>query len=118
MRFSKEHCWIEKKENSVLIGITDFAANRICESFELFLCDEDDIVHSGESIGEIISCEFFDIISPVSGRVIWINEEILDNPSLLRQNPFDSPLCEMTEVAFTSPLLSEREYLIYIKNNS
>ena len=55
MRFSKEHCWIEKKENGVLIGITDFAASKICENFELFLCDEDDYIHSGESIGEIIS---------------------------------------------------------------
>lgn len=118
MRFSKEHCWIEKKENSVLIGIIEFAANRICENFELFLCDEDDIIHSGESIGEIISCEFFDIISPVSGRVIRVNEEILDNPSPLREKPLEIPLCEITDVAFTSPLMSESEYLLYIKNNS
>ncbi len=118
MRFSKEHCWIEKKENGVLIGITDFAASKICENFELFLCDEDDYIHSGESMGEIISCEFFDIISPVSGRVVWVNEEILNNPAPLREKPFEIPFCEMTDVAFTSPLISEKEYLLYIKNNS
>lgn len=118
MRFSKEHCWIEKKENSVFIGITDYAASKICENFELFLCDEDDYIHSGESIGEIISCEFFDIISPVSGRVVRVNEEILNNPAPLREKPFEIPLCEMTDVAYTAHLMSENEYLIYIKNNS
>ena len=118
MRFSKEHCWIKKKENRVLIGITEFAANKICKNFELFLCDEDDYIHSGESIGEIISCEFFDIISPVNGRVIWVNDEILNNPAALCESPLEIPLCEMTDVAFTSPLMSESEYLLYIKNNS
>ncbi len=118
MRFSKKHCWIRKKESSVLIGITEFAANRICDNFELFLCDEGDIIRSGESIGEIISCEFFDIISPVSGRVVRVNEEILDNPSPLRESPLEIPLCEMTDVSFTAQLMSENEYLLYLKNNS
>ena len=65
MRFSKKHCWIRKKESSVLIGITEFAANRICDNFELFLCDEGDIIRSGESIGEI---------NGICTEVDWKNE--------------------------------------------
>lgn len=112
MRYSKNHCRIEKTENGVLIGISDYAVSKICKSFELYLCDEDDYIHAGESIGEIISCEFFDIISPVNGRVIGVNEDVLDNPqSLITDNPW---LAEMTDVAFTQPLMTESEYNSYI----
>lgn len=108
MRYSKDHCRIEKSENGVLIGITDYAVGKICKSFELFLCDEDEYIHAGESIGEIISCEFFDILSPVNGTVVRVNEDVLDNPQMLIEtNPW---LVEMTDVAFTQPLMSENEY--------
>ena len=109
MKYSKNHCWVRKSENGVLIGITDYARSKICRSFEVFLCDEDEYIHAGESIGEIISCEFFDILSPVNGTVVRVNEEVLDNPQLLiTDNPW---LVEMTDVAFTQPLISENEYI-------
>ena len=111
MRFSKEHCWVNKTDSGVFIGITHRAAEKICKNFELFLCDEGDFIRAGESLGEIISCEFFDIISPVSGKVVWVNDEILNNPAPLRERPFEYPLCKMTDVAFTLPLMSETEYL-------
>lgn len=112
MRYSKDHCRIEKSENGVLIGITDYAVGKICKSFELFLCDEDEYIHAGESIGEIISCEFFDILSPVNGTVVRVNEEVLDNPQILiDSNPW---LVEMTDVAFVKPLMSSTEYAKHI----
>ena len=112
MRYSKEHCRIEKAENGVKIGITDYAIRKICKSFEIFLCDEDDYIHAGESIGEIISCEFFDILSPVNGTVVRVNEDVLDNPQILiDSNPW---LVEMTDVAFTKPLMSGNEYNNYL----
>ncbi|MBQ2904361.1 MAG: hypothetical protein IJE48_08190 [Clostridia bacterium] len=114
MRYSKNHCWVKKIENGILIGITDCAKEKICKSFEIFLCDEGDYIHSGESLGEIISCEFFDILSPVNGTVVRVNDDVLDNPRILIEgNPW---LVEMTDVAFTQPLMSETEYNEYINN--
>lgn len=114
MRYSKNHCRIEKTENGVLIGLTDYAKDKICKTFEIFLCDEGEYVHSGESLGEIISCEFFDILSPVNGTVVKVNEDVLDNPQILiEENPW---LVEMTDVAYTQPLMSESEYKKYINN--
>ena len=114
MRYSKNHCWVEKTSNGALIGITDYVRSKICRSFEIFLCDEDEYVRSGESIGEIISCEFFDILSPVNGTVVRVNEDVLDNPQILvNSNPW---LVEMSDVAFTEPLMSEAEYSVYINN--
>lgn len=112
MRYSKNHCWVENTESGVKIGITDYAVKKICKNFEIFLCDEDEYIHAGDSIGEIISCEFFDILSPVNGTVARVNEEVLDNPQILiDSNPW---LVEMTDVAFVKPLMSEKEYNILI----
>lgn len=114
MRYSKNHCWVKKTENGVLIGITDYAKDKICRSFELFLCDEGDFIRGGESLGEIISCKFFDIISPVNGTVVSVNEDVLDNPKILVET--NLWLVEMTNVAFTQPLMSESEYDVYLNN--
>lgn len=112
MRYSENHCWVKKTGCGVLIGITDYARSKICKSFEIFLCDEDEYIHSGDSLGEIISCEFFDILSPVNGTVIKVNEDVLDNPQMLiSDNPW---LVEMTDVAYTQPLMSEIEYNNFI----
>ena len=114
MRYSKDHCRVEKTESGVLIGITDYAVGKICRNFEIFLCDEDEFIHAGESIGEIIACEFFDILSPVNGTVVSVNEDVLDNPQILiDSNPW---LIEMTDAAFTQPLMGETEYNDYINN--
>ena len=114
MRYSKDHCRIEKTKSGVLIGISDYAVKKICKNFEIFLCDEDEYIHAGESIGEIISCEFFDILSPVNGTVVRVNEEVIDNPQILVEtNPW---LVEMTDVAFTQSLMNETEYNSYLNN--
>ncbi|MBQ2848668.1 MAG: glycine cleavage system protein H [Clostridia bacterium] len=114
MRYSKDHCCIEKTETGVKIGLTEYLHSKICNNFEINLCDEGDRVRAGDIIGDIESCDFFDIISPVSGTVVRVNDEALDNPQLiLKNNPW---LIEMTDVAFTQQLMSENEYNVYLKN--
>ena len=108
MRYSKEHCWVEKTADGVKIGITDYLRNRICRNFIINLCDEDDEIRAGEIMGDVESCDFFDIIAPVSGRVLCVNDEVLENPQLLLEK--NLWLAEFTDVVYTVPLMSESEY--------
>lgn len=108
MRYSKDHCWVEKTENGVKIGITDYLRCRICKNFIINLCDEDDEIRAGEIMGDVESCDWFDIIAPVSGRVLCVNDEVLENPQLLLEK--NLWLAEFTDVAYTTPLMSESEY--------
>lgn len=112
MRYSKDHCWVEKTENGAKIGITDYLRNRICENFIINLCDEDDEIRAGEVMGDVESCDWFDIIAPVSGRVLRVNDEVLEKPQLLLEN--NVWLAEFTDVAYTQPLMSEMEYRAFI----
>ena len=108
MRFSKDHCWVEKTENGVKIGITDYLRNKICNNFIINLCDEDDEIRAGEIMGDVESCDWFDIIAPVSGRVLRVNDDVLENPSLLLKS--NVWLAEFADVSYTQPLMSENEY--------
>ena len=66
-RYSKNHIWIKKTQNGVLIGISDYACKQICKSFVLNLPDEDEEYRAGDVICDIESCRYFDVISPVKG---------------------------------------------------
>ena len=108
MRYSKEHRWVEKTENGVKIGITDMLRNRICKNFIINLCDEDDFIRAGEIMGDVESCDWFDIVAPVSGTVLRVNDELLSNPQiLLNENVW---LAEFIDVSYPLPLISENEY--------
>ena len=114
MRYSKEHCCIEKTENGVKIGLTEYLHSKICKNFEINLCDEGERVRAGDIIGDVESCDFFDIVSPVNGTVSAVNDEALENPKIiLKDNPW---LIEMSDVAFIQPLMSEIEYNVYLNN--
>jgi len=108
MRYSKEHCWVEKTAKVVKIGITDYLRGRICRNFIINLCDEDDEIRAGEIMGDVESCDFFDIVAPVSGKVLRVNDDVLMNPQLLLDK--NVWLAEFTDVAYTKPLMSEEEY--------
>ena len=114
MRYSKEHCWVEKTADGVKIGITDYLRNRICRNFIINLCDEDDEIRAGEIMGDVESCDFFDIIAPVSGTVLRVNDDVLMNPQLLLDG--NVWLAEFTDVSYTKPLMSENEYEIFLSH--
>ena len=114
MRFSKDHCWVEKIANGVRIGITDVLRKRICKSFVINLCDEDDYIRAGEIMSDVESCDWFDIIAPVCGTVLCVNDELLENPQiLLDKNVW---LAEFCDVSYPLPLISEDEYKNILNN--
>ena len=113
-RYSENHIWIKKTQSGVLVGISDYACKQICKSFVLNLPDEDEEFRAGDVICDIESCKFFDVISPVKGRVIRVNEALLDDASPLLDDPYECWLCELADVAYTQPLLSAKEYAEYL----
>lgn len=113
-RYSENHIWIKKTQSGVLVGISDYACKQICKSFVLNLPDEDEEFRAGDIICDIESCKFFDVISPVKGRVMRVNEALLDDATPLLDDPYECWLCELADVAYTQPLLSAKEYAEYL----
>lgn len=86
--FSEDHTWMEKKGNRVRIGISSFAAKELGEVVYIELPKIGSLLKKGEEAIILESTKAAtDICSPVSGRVVFINEAIIKAPSLITLSP-------------------------------
>ncbi|MCS5422282.1 MULTISPECIES: glycine cleavage system protein GcvH [Psychrilyobacter] len=87
--YSKEHEWIKVEGNTALVGITDHAQKSLGEIVYVELPEIDDEFEAAEAFGVIESVKAAsDSYMPVSGKIIEINEDLEDNPTLLNEDPY------------------------------
>jgi glycine cleavage system H protein len=116
--YSKDHEWVLSLEgNRVRIGISDYAQNSLGDIVFVENPEEGDDVTASETMGSIESVKAVsDLISPVSGSVVLVNEELEDSPQLINEKPYEAWLIE---VELSNPdelnsLLKEDEYKAFI----
>ena len=87
--YSQNHEWAYVDENTATVGLTEFRLDQIGEVLFLDLPDEGKVVRQGESFLSIESVKIIhDFISPVSGIIMEVNQDLFENPSILNDNPF------------------------------
>jgi len=89
--YSREHIWVRVDGYMATIGITDFAQESMGEVLSVEFTDIDDYVERDEPFGSIESAKaVVDLISPVSGTVISVNEDINDDIGIINSDPHDT----------------------------
>ena len=115
--YSKSHEWVEEKESSVLVGITDYAQNELGDIVFANLPEIGDTVAKGVPFGDVESVKAVsDIYSPVSGKVVAVNEEIIDSPEKMNNAPYEAWLIEVGEISEREPLMSAADYKAFCEN--
>lgn len=95
------------------IGISKFAAEQLGNVVYVDMPEMDDDVVAGEEFGAIESVKAAsDLFSPVSGAVVEINEELIDNPRLINEDPEAHWIIkvEMSDKSELEELLSPEAY--------
>ncbi|MEW2619833.1 glycine cleavage system protein GcvH [Streptomyces sp. NPDC048106] len=113
LRYSKEHEWLSGAENGVsTVGITEFAANALGDVVFAQLPEVGSAVEAGETCGELESTKSVsDLYSPVTGEVTAVNENVVDDPSLVNSEPFEGGwLFKVRVTDEPADLLSADEY--------
>ena len=111
MKYSKDHEWMKEEDGVVVIGISDFAQDALGDVVFVNLPGEGDEVTAGEAFGDVESVKAVsDLVSPVSGTVCAVNEELLDEPEKLNKEPYDAWLIKVENVGDTSELLDAAAY--------
>lgn len=111
MKYSKDHEWMKEEDGVVVIGISDFAQDALGDVVFVNLPGEGDDVTAGEAFGDVESVKAVsDLVSPVSGTVCAVNEELLDEPEKLNKAPYDAWLIKVENVGDTSELLDAAAY--------
>lgn len=111
LQFSRSHEWVKEENGVMVIGISDFAQNALGDVVFVNLPEVGDEVTAGEAFGDVESVKAVsDLVSPVTGVVAEVNEELLDSPELLNSAPYDSWLIKVENVSDTEELLSAAAY--------
>ena len=89
-KYSRDHEWAKGEDDgTVLIGITSYAEEHLGDIVFLELPGVGDIVAQREKMGEVESVKSVsDILSPVSGVVVEVNQEVIDSPELINEDPY------------------------------
>lgn len=110
--FSKKHIWVLKNADTVTMGITDFAQEKLGNIMFLNLPDVGERLKTGQHFGDIESIKTVsDLISPVDGEVVKINEELVDEPDIINEEPYTSWLVEVKVTSLSDELMDEETYL-------
>ena len=85
--YTKEHEWISTKDNTVKVGITDFAQSQLGDIIFLELPEVGDQIIAGESFGEIEAVKTVsELYAPINGTILEVNEDLEDSPDNINQD--------------------------------
>ena len=86
--YTKDHEWAQVDENIVTVGITEYAQNKLGEVVYVDLPEEGQKVTQNQIFGVVESVKaVYDLYAPVSGTVIEVNSQLLDDPASLNDDP-------------------------------
>lgn len=109
--YSKSHEWVKEENGVCVIGISDFAQDALGDVVFVNLPQEGDEVTAGEAFGDVESVKAVsDLLSPVTGTVCAVNEELLDAPELLNQDPYGAWIIKVENITDTEDLLDAAAY--------
>ena len=111
LKYSKSHEWVRMDGDVAVIGISDFAQDALGDLVFVNLPQVGDEVTAGEAFGDVESVKAVsDLMSPVTGVVCEINEELLDAPENLNNDPFGTWIIKVENVTDTEELLDAAAY--------
>ena len=89
LKYSESHEWAKVEGDVAVIGVTDFAQKEMGDITYVDLPEVDDEVEAGEEFGALESVKASsDLICPVSGTVVEVNEDLEDAPEKVNEDAF------------------------------
>jgi glycine cleavage system H protein len=111
--YSESHEYVRVDGEFGYVGITDFAQNALGNVVYVDMPDVDDEVNAGEEFGAVESVKAAsDLISPVSGVVVEVNEDLEDSPELINQDAYENWIIKvrMSDAYETRNLMDAQAY--------
>lgn len=111
--YSESHEYVRVEGNTGFVGITDYAQNALGNVVYVDMPDVDDEITAGEDFGAVESVKAAsDLLSPVSGTVLEVNEALDDQPELINQDAFENWIIkvELSDTAELDQLMDAKAY--------
>jgi len=90
LKYTSSHEWIRIEDNLAIVGITDYAQHQLGDIVFIELPEKGIVFERGSNVAEIESVKAVgDLIMPLSGEIIDINNNLADNPELVNSSPYE-----------------------------
>ena len=119
--YTKEHEWVKKlTEERAVVGVTDYAAKTLSDVVYVSLPQVGGELKQMTVMGSVESIKAVsDVYSPLSGKVLKVNEELSMKPELVNQSPYEKGwLIEVSPMDFygeSKSLMSAEDYAFFVK---
>jgi len=118
--YSKEHEWVRIEGKEAVVGITDYAQKQLHEIVYVEVQKVGANLEQSQTMGTVESVKSVsDIFTPVSGKITEVNEELVESPELLNQDPYGKgwlARINLTDVnRDLKKLMTAQQYADYIK---
>lgn len=114
LRYSEDHEWVKVDGNKARIGITEFAQSELGDIVFVELPEVGTEITVGESFGSVESVKTVsDLVAPINGKVVEINEELDDEPQFVNEAPYEKGwmiVVELSDEAQIDNLLTAEKY--------
>ena len=114
LKYTKDDEWVRYDGDAAYIGITDYAQSELGDLVFVNLPEVGDAVFAGEPLGDVESVKAVaDVFCPVSGEVLEINEDLLDDEALINNDPYGAWFIKVGNITETVDFLTADEYDAY-----
>ena len=114
--YTTTHLKLTVSEDLYTVSFSDYAITKLGNIMFLNLPAEGDEVQSGDAVGDVESIKTVtDIICPISGEVVEVNEEVADHPEMISLKPEEAWLFKVKAEEEPDDVMTEEEYLEYVK---
>ncbi|MEM2900859.1 MAG: glycine cleavage system protein GcvH [Thermoplasmata archaeon] len=91
LRYHEEHCWARVEGDVVVVGLTEFVIVQAGDIVHIKSLEVGDEVEKDKQFASIETGKYVGkLYSPVSGRIEEVNEEVLDEPMLIEESPYEN----------------------------
>lgn len=122
LKYTKEHEWLNIDGSIITIGITDYAQDSLGDIVFVELPKEGVEVAKGETFGVVESVKAVsDLYSPVTGKVVEVNDDIMEAPEVINDDPYGDAWMIKVEVTDSNDLdetLDSAEYGEFVEEES
>ncbi|MGB5994253.1 MAG: glycine cleavage system protein GcvH [Candidatus Deferrimicrobiaceae bacterium] len=120
LRFSEDHLWVLEMGDTARIGLSDYAQEQLGEILTVTLPENGKFVEQGGAVGEAESQKtVVELGSPLSGTIRGINENVVEDPSIINIDPYGKGWLVEVEIAEPEELeqlMNYDEYELFIED--
>ena len=114
MKFTEDHEWLRIEGDLIVVGITDHAATQLGDVVFIELPEVEAMVAEGDEVVVIESVKAAsDILAPVTGEIVEVNDALSDNPALVNEDPMGAAWffkMRVDDLSVIDAFMDEEEY--------